>query len=164
MLEDDPNFLPELDLLQVNLEMSDLVTDLDSLRESSQITPEGPEASQRSYRLDQNLAGALVMPPSASSFPDGPVGGGRKSSVRGDSGAGSRIGAGFFQQDEAHGLLEDDLGMQMATSYSTKMCRRRLFANLARLPGPWIARICPASRRVRALGPSMQAASKCPIS
>jgi hypothetical protein len=113
MLEDDPNFLPELDLLQVNLEMSDLVTDLDSLRESSQITPEGPEASQRSYRLDQNLAGALVMPPSASSFPDGPVGGGRKSSVRGDSGAGSRIGAGFFQQDEAHGLLEDDLGMQI---------------------------------------------------
>jgi meiotic recombination protein REC8 len=113
MLEDDPNFLPELDLLQVNLEMPDLVTDLDSLQESSQITPKGPEGSQRSYGLDQNLAGALMMPPSASSFPGGPVGGGRKSSVRGDSGAGSRIGAGFFQQDEAHGILEDDLGMQI---------------------------------------------------
>jgi hypothetical protein len=110
MLEDDPNFMLELDLLQVNLEMPDLVTDLDSLQESSQITPEGPEGSQRSYGLDQNMA---VMPPSASSFPGGPVGGGRKSSVRGDSGAGSRIGAGFFQQDEAHGILEDDLGMQI---------------------------------------------------
>jgi meiotic recombination protein REC8 len=111
MLEDDPNFSPELDLLQVNLEMPDLVTDLDSLQDSSQITPEG---SQRSHGLDQDLPGALMMmPASASSFPGGPVGGGRKSSVRGDSGAGSRIGAGFFQQDEAHGMLEDDLGMQI---------------------------------------------------
>ena len=54
-----------------------------------------------------------MMPASASSFPGGPVGGGGKSSARGDSGAGSRIGAGFFQQDEAHGMLEDDLGMQI---------------------------------------------------
>ena len=52
MLEDDPNFLPELDLLQVNLEMPDLVTDLDSLQDSSQITPEG---SQRSHGLVQEL-------------------------------------------------------------------------------------------------------------
>jgi hypothetical protein len=110
MLEDDPNFLPELDLLQVNLEMPDLVTDLDSLQDSSQITPEG---SQHSHGLDRDLPGALMMPASASSFPVGPVGGGRKSSARGDSGAGSRIGAGFFQQDEAHGMLEDDLGMQI---------------------------------------------------
>lgn len=34
-------------------------------------------------------------------------------SVRGDSVAGDRIGSGLFQQDEAHGLLEDDLGMQI---------------------------------------------------
>jgi hypothetical protein len=110
MLEDDPNFIPELDLLQVNLEMPDLITDLDSLQESSQITP---EVSQHSHGLVQDLGGALMMPPSASPFPGGPVGGGRISSVRGDSGAGSRVGTGFFQQDEAHGLLEDDLGMQI---------------------------------------------------
>jgi hypothetical protein len=112
MLEDDPNFIPELDLLQVNLEMPDLITDLDSLQESSQITP-GAEGSQRSYGLDQNLGGAVMMLPPASSFPGGPVGEGRIPSVRGDSGAGSRVGTGFFQQDEAHGLLEDDLGMQI---------------------------------------------------
>lgn len=104
MLEDDPNFLPELDPLQVNLEMPDLVTDLDSLQDSSQITPKG---SQCSHGLDQDLPGAFMISASASSFPAGPVGGGRKSSVRGDS------GAGFFQQDEAHGMLEDDLGMQI---------------------------------------------------
>jgi hypothetical protein len=110
MLEDDPNFIPELDLLQVNLEMPGLITDLDSLQESSQITP---EVSQHSHGLVQDLGGALMMPPSASPFPGGPVGGERIPSVRGDSGAGSRIGTGFFQQDEAHGLLEDDLGMQI---------------------------------------------------
>ena len=112
MLEDDPNFMPELNLLQVDLDLPDLLTGLDSLQESSQITQDA-EGSQRSYGLDQNLAGALMVPPLASSFPGGPAGGERIPSVRGDSGAGSRIGTGFFQQDEAHGLLEDDLGMQI---------------------------------------------------
>lgn len=110
VLEDDPNFLPELDLLEVDLEVPDLVTDLESLQDSSQATPED---SQRSHGFVQDLGGALMMPPSASSFAGGPAGGGRQLSVRGESGAGSRIGSGLFQQDEAHGMLEDDLGMQI---------------------------------------------------
>lgn len=110
MLEDDPKFLPELDLIQVDLEISEMATGLDSLQESSQIAP---ESSQHGHGLVQDFGGALMMPPSASSFAGGPVGGGRLFSVRGDSGAGSRIGGGLFQQDEAHGMLEDDLGMQI---------------------------------------------------
>lgn len=102
VLEDDPNFLPELDLLEVDLEVPDRVTDLESLQDSSQATPED---SQSSHGFVQDLGGALMMPPSASSFAGGPAGG--------ESGAGSRIGSGLFQQDEAHGMLEDDLGMQI---------------------------------------------------
>lgn len=54
-----------------------------------------------------------MEPPSASSLVGGPVGAGYAYSVRGDSGAGTRLGSGFFQQDEPQGLLEDDLGMQI---------------------------------------------------
>jgi len=110
MLEDDPNFLPELDLLQVDLEISEMPTDLDSLQDPSQVAF---ESSQRNHGLVQDFGGAVMMPPSTSSFPGGPVGGGRQLSVRGDSGTGTRIGSGLFQQDEAHGMLEDDLGMQI---------------------------------------------------
>jgi len=110
MLEDDPNFLPELDLLQVDLEISGMATGLDSMQDSSQIAP---ESSQHGHGLVQDFGGALMMPPSASSFSGGPVGGARPFSDRGDSGAGVRVGGGLFQQDEAHGMLEDDLGMQI---------------------------------------------------
>jgi hypothetical protein len=110
MLEDDPDFLPELDLLQVDLEIYELATGLDSMQDSSQIVA---GSSQHSQGFVQDLGGALMTPPSASSFSGGPVGGGRQLSVRGDSGAGTRIGGGLFQQDEAHGMLEDDLGMQI---------------------------------------------------
>ena len=54
-----------------------------------------------------------MEPPSASSLVGGPVGAGYAYSVHGDSGAGTRIGSGLFQQDEPQGLLEDDIGMQI---------------------------------------------------
>lgn len=54
-----------------------------------------------------------MEPPSASSLVGGPVGAGYAYSVRGDSGAGTRISSGMFQQNEPQGLLEDDLGMQI---------------------------------------------------
>lgn len=114
VLDDDLNFLPELDLLPINLEDTVLVTDVDSLHSSSQLTP---QLSQHDGGSGHDLRSAVVMPHSASSFETGgPVGqirGSVASSLRGDSGAGIRIGSGFFQQDEAQGLLEDDLGMQI---------------------------------------------------
>lgn len=102
--------MPELDLLQMDLDEPTMVIGLDSLNGSAGLTP---EKSQRSGASLQDFGGALMMPPSASSFPGGPVGAGGNMSVRGDFGAGTRIENGLFQQDEATGLLEDDLGMQI---------------------------------------------------
>lgn len=110
VLEDDPNFLPELDLLQMDLGDNTMLIDLDSLQSPATITPNN---SQRQDAVLPDLAGGLMEPASASSLFGGPVGAGYAYSVRGDSGAGTRIGSGFFQQDEPQGLLEDDLGMQI---------------------------------------------------
>lgn len=110
VLEDDPNFLPELDLLQMDLCDPMMLTGLDSLQSPATITPDN---SQRQDAYLPDLAGVLMMPPSVSSLVGGPVGAGSAYSVRGDSGAGTRMGRGFFQQDEPQGLLEDDLGMQI---------------------------------------------------
>jgi meiotic recombination protein REC8 len=95
VLEDDPNFLPELDLLQMDFDDPLMLTGLDSLQSPATITPDN---SQRQDAFLPDLVGGLMMPPSASSLVGGPVG------------AGS---GGFFQQDEPQGLLEDDLGMQI---------------------------------------------------
>lgn len=102
--------MPELDLLQVDLDDATMLTGLDSLQSLSSVTPDN---SQRQDAFLPDLAGGLMEPPSASSLVGGPVGAGYAYSVRGDSGAGTRIGSGFFQQDEPQGLLEDDLGMQI---------------------------------------------------
>jgi len=110
VLEDDPNFLPELDLLQMDLDDHTMLIDLDSMQSPATITPDN---SQRQDAFLPDLAGGLMEPASVSSLVGGPVGAGHAYSIRGDSGAGTRIGSGFFQQDEPQGLLEDDLGMQI---------------------------------------------------
>jgi meiotic recombination protein REC8 len=109
ILEDDPNFLPELDLLQMDLDDPTMLTTFASLQSPATVT------SDNSQRPDAFLPdlGGLVMPLSASSLLGGPVGAGAAYFVREDSGAGTRIGSGFFQQDEPQGLLEDDLGMHI---------------------------------------------------
>jgi len=69
-----------------------------------------PHSSQATIAPPQEIGG-LIIPGSASSLFGGPVGGGFSSlSVRGDSGAGTRLGSAAFQQ-ESEGLLEDDLGL-----------------------------------------------------
>jgi len=94
----------------MNLGDSTLLMDLDSLQSPATITPGN---SQRQDAFLPDLVGGLMDPASASSLVGGPVGAGYAYSVRGDSGAGTRIGSGIFQQDEPQGLLEDDLGMQI---------------------------------------------------
>nr|OQO28495.1 hypothetical protein B0A51_03307 [Rachicladosporium sp. CCFEE 5018] len=105
VLQDDPNFLPELDLLSLDFDAQ-----MAGMGDSQRST-----LSPRSSQLAAPFAdiGGILIPQSASSFAGGPVGGGRAFSVLGDSGAGSRIGSGAFQQrqHEPEGLLEDDLGM-----------------------------------------------------
>jgi len=108
ILQDDPNFLPELELLPLDLENLDFVAggDQQSQRSGSFLTP---HSSHLTTAPVQEIGG-LIIPGSASSFFGGPVGGGL--SVRGDSGAGTRLGSGLFQQ-EPDGLLEDDLGLNI---------------------------------------------------
>lgn len=110
VLEDDPNFLPELDLLQMDLDDPTMLIDRDSMQSPTTVTPDNSQHQQVFLPV---VAGGLMEPASASSFVGGLVGAGYAFSVRGDSGAGTRIGSGFFQQDEPQGLLEDDLGMQI---------------------------------------------------
>lgn len=116
ILQDDPYFLPELDLLPINLDDAPLVNNrAASLRSASNSTP---PSMQHKSDFENDIARVMTMPQSASSFaaaggPVGPVGESTAPSVRGDSVAGTRIGSALFQQDEARGLLEDDLGMQI---------------------------------------------------
>lgn len=72
-----------------------------------------PRNSQRDGSIigSQQSVGGLLIPPSTSSLLGGPVGGAGGFSIRGDSGAGTRIGSGYFQQNEPEGLLDDDLGL-----------------------------------------------------
>lgn len=102
ILQDDPNFLPELELLPLDLDNLDFTTDQQSQRSGSFLSP---HSSQLTTATPQDIGG-LIIPGSASSFSGGPVGGGL--SVRGDSGAGTRLGSGLFQL-----LLEDDLGLNI---------------------------------------------------
>ncbi|OQN96453.1 hypothetical protein B0A48_17509 [Cryoendolithus antarcticus] len=101
VLQDDPNFLPELDLLALNFDAQ-----MAGMGDSQRST-----LSPRSSQLTAPFAdiGGILIPQSDSSFAGGPVGGGRAFSVLGDSGAGSRTGSGAPHEPE--GLLEDDLGM-----------------------------------------------------
>lgn len=78
-----------------------MFTGLESLQSPSTVTPVGSQHQDASL---PDLGGDLMMPPSASSLVGGPFGAGNAHSSR---------GGGLFQQDEAHGLLEDDLGMQI---------------------------------------------------
>lgn len=99
VLQDDPNFLPDFDLMPVDLDRLDFNA---TSGEESQRTL-SPHDSQIS--LSQHYAGDLIIPPSASSFLGGPVGGFGGLSVRGDSGAGRRF--------EPAGFLDDDLGISI---------------------------------------------------
>ncbi|KAK6432449.1 R8 protein [Oleoguttula sp. CCFEE 5521] len=106
VLQDDPNFLPELDLLSLNFD-AHMAGMRESQRSASTLSP---RSSQLTTAPFEDTGGILIPPQSASSFAGGPVGGGGAFSVLGDSGAGSRIASGAFQH-EPEGLLEDDLGV-----------------------------------------------------
>ncbi|KAK5175133.1 R8 protein [Saxophila tyrrhenica] len=107
VLQDDPNFLPDFDLVPMDLEQFDL--DLTAMEDSQRSTL-SPHASQRTHAgIDlQDDFGGLIIPGSVSSLVGGPVGGLRglgSLSVRDPSSAGRR--------DGARGFLDDDLGLEI---------------------------------------------------
>lgn len=101
MLQDDPNYLPDFDLMPVDLDRLDW--DM-TTTENSQRSTLSPHSSQQAGSAigSQYEIGGLVIPQSASSLLGGPVGGIGGFSVREDSGAGGRLDIGG---------LDDDLGL-----------------------------------------------------
>ena len=87
----------------------DMTITEDSQR-SSILSPHSSQLSGSAI-LSQQTSGGLLIPPSASSFIGGPVGGFGSFGIWSDSGAGTRLGSGNFQRDENEGLLDDDLGL-----------------------------------------------------
>ena len=102
MLQDDPNFLPDFDLMPIDLGRLDfdMTTTDDSQR--STLSPHSSQLTGGGIGSQQDIGG-LVIPPSASSLLGGPLGGGGDFSVRGDSLARTRL--------DARGGLDDDLGL-----------------------------------------------------
>lgn len=97
MLHDDPNFLPGLDLIPL---------DLDNLTFSGLANDDSQSIlSPHNSQLDapQQYVGDLMLPPSQSSFAGGPTGGLDLLSARRDSGREARF--------EPPRLLEDDIGI-----------------------------------------------------
>lgn len=107
MLQDDPNYLPDFDLMPVDLDRLDW--DM-TTTDNSQRSTLSPHSSQHTGSAigSQYEIGGLVIPQSASSLLGGPVGGLGGFSVRGDSGAGGRLDIGGLDDDL--GLAIDDDG------------------------------------------------------
>ena len=103
MLQDDPDFLPGLDLMPRDLEDLNLHIDLNDTQMS--ITP-GTLQSHLNDGSQQSIGG-LILPPSHSSSLSGAVGGRDTFSIRGDSGPGTGL------RSAPRLLDDDDLGLDL---------------------------------------------------
>lgn len=92
MLQDDPNFLPDLDLVPIDLDQLNLDVTI-AAAEDSQRSTLSPHSSQFTINGSQQISlPGLNIPGRSSSLMGGPVGGYAGSfGVRGDSGAGMRV-------------------------------------------------------------------------
>ena len=106
LLPDDPNFLPDFDLVPIDLEQLDMNFDPSSVQEAeeSQRSTLSPHNPQLVFGSQDSLP-MLNIPGRSSSLFGGPVGGGGSFGIRGDSGAGT----GMRHRDEL--FLDDDLGI-----------------------------------------------------
>lgn len=103
VLQDDPNFMPNFDLMTLDLDQLDLEA---PMLESPQSFL-SLDSSQRTLGSQQMIGGLEIPGFSASSMVGGPVGGYMSGfSVRGDSGAGRRYELGTI-------LEHDDLGLDL---------------------------------------------------
>lgn len=112
VLQDDPNFLPDFDLMPVDLDRLDLDMAMAEDSQRSTLSPHSSQLSGIGFGSQQDIGG-LIIPPSASSFLGGPVSGFGGFSVRGDSGAGTRV--------DQHGFLDDDLGFAIDDDGNLRM-------------------------------------------
>lgn len=101
ILHDDPNFLPDFDLMPMDLDQLNI--DISTMLEESQRSTLSPHSSQRSIG-SQEVIGGLQIPGQSSSFVSGPVG-----SLGGSFGTRGYIDSG--QKIDNRGFLDDDLGI-----------------------------------------------------
>lgn len=102
LLEDDPAFIPGLDLMNLNLDnlnFGQLNIDSTMLLDDPQSSL-SPHSTQLTDASQQSIGG-LMLPPSASSFQGGPVGGSDLFGLRGNSESGANV--------QPARMLEDDL-------------------------------------------------------
>lgn len=105
MLQDDPNFLPDSDLMPVDLERLDFdLTVTEDHARSSIVPPHESQLADFSTQSQHDL-GYLVIPGSISSSMRGPANGFRHLNIDGDSRDGTRRGT--------RGVLDDDLGLDI---------------------------------------------------
>lgn len=102
VLQDDPAFMPGLDLMNMDLDdlnFGQLNIDSTTLHEDLQSSL-SPQSSQMT-NASQHSIGGLMLPPSASSFAGGPVGGSDLFGLRANSESGTNV--------QPARMLEDDL-------------------------------------------------------
>jgi len=112
VLEDDPNFLPELDLVPMDLDQLDTEVTTPANSGRSTLAPHDSQITIGS----QQIGGLIIPGRSASSMIGGSVSGyGGFSSVRGDSAAGMRRDTGGLLDDDEVGItIMPDGSMQMS--------------------------------------------------
>lgn len=108
MLQDDPNFAPDLDFVEADLEMLN-----NNLMAETQQFSQSPNGSRSLTNASQQSIGGLMIPTSNNSFGGGPVGGLDLFGVRGDSGHGTAKSPARLLDDDDLGL---DLGMPVMSS------------------------------------------------
>ena len=101
MLQDDPNFLPDFDLVPVELDRMDFAMGLDDTQRSV-LSPCASQHTQDEERDSQQEIGGLIIPPSASSMFVGQTGG---------FGTFSNVSGGVAPGDQEAVLFDDDLGL-----------------------------------------------------
>lgn len=117
MLQDDPNYLPDFDLMPLDVARLDLdLTAMDDTQRST-LSPHSSQQTGVGIGSQHNIGG-LLIPQSASSMLGGPVGGIGGLSIGGDSGAGARVDIGGLEDDL--GLAIDDDGNLLMVDESVR--------------------------------------------
>nr|POE79385.1 hypothetical protein CFP56_07450 [Quercus suber] len=130
ILQDDPKFLPDFNLMPVDLDLLDFETTAIGGSQRATLSPYGSQHDLSSPRYN----GGLVLPQSDSSFyGGGPMGNFGSFGFQDNSGPGSGPAARYKHA----ALLEDDLGIALDLDGDLVMDRGPIFepASFANLPG-----------------------------
>ena len=112
MLQDDPNFFPDIDLVPFDPEAMNLDITTAGGSQGSTFTPHKAQLAGVGIGSPDDIGG-IIIPPDDSSFIGGPVGGMGGFSLRGDSGACSRIERQAFLDDDLGLAIDEDGNLQM---------------------------------------------------